>query len=577
MTGQSRELKGGEDLSMKQVRLKPAYWGILLTVVVALLVLSPLGLLTYQSLLSAPFFAPIKQISLDAYRYVLTDPAFYKALFNSFIIALGMVVIAVPAGTALAFLVNKTDLPFRKAFELLLLTPTFVSPIILGIGFTIVFGPVGLVSNVFKDVFGGVPWNIYTLPSIAVIAGLLHVPYVYLYVSSTIRNLDASLEEAARVSGAGIWTVALSVTVPLVRPAVVYSAMLMLLLGFEIFGLPLVLGDSKGIDVITTYLYRLTGVTGVPAYGPMAVVAVMLIILALIIVGIQRKVLGETGNKYTSVGAKGYRSARFKLGSAKWWIVLVTALYLLVTVILPVFGVVLRSVVTSWGAGVNLLDVLTLKNYSAVFTLPDLSRGVINTFLVAIIGGFVAVGVYLTIASGILRSTPALRRTLDYLAGLPRSVPGLIMGLAFLWLFLFFKPVGFLRTTLVSLIIAYTIVWMPYGVRLLTATLMQISKDLEEAARMVGASPLKAFQKVTLPLLQGGLLSAWLLLFMQFVREYSTGVYLLTPGTEVLGSLIVSLWATGAVDSIAALSTIQIVIISIVYLIANKLGVKAGE
>lgn len=575
MTGRSSQMQGRTE--QPALKLKPAYWGILLTCVVAVLVLSPLGLLAYQSLLSAPFFAPIKQVSLDAYRYVLTDPAFYRALFNSFVIALGMVGIAVPAGTALAFLVNKTDLPFRKAFELLLLTPTFVSPIILGIGFTMVFGPVGLVSNPVRELLGTVPWTIYSLPAIAIIAGLLHVPYVYLYVSSTIRNLDASLEEAARVSGAGIWTVAMSVTIPLVRPSVVYSAMLMLLLGFEIFGLPLVLGDAKGIDVITTYLYRLTGITGVPAYGPMAVVAVLLIAVALLIVALQRKILGNTGNKYTSVGAKGYRSARLKLGKARWWIAAAVMVYLLVTVLLPVFGVILRSFVTSWGAGVNLLDVLTVKNYQAIFTLSDLSRGVTNTLLVASVGGFIAVGVYLTIASGILRSTPFLRKVLDYLSGLPRSVPGLIIGLAFMWLFLFVKPIGFLRTTLFSLILAYTIVWMPYGVRLLTATLMQISKDLEEAARMTGASPLKAFQSITLPLLQSGLLSAWLLLFMQFVREYSTGVYLLTPGTEVMGSLIVSLWATGAVDSIAALSTLQIGIIGVVYLLANRLGVKAGE
>lgn len=576
MTGRSSPLPGSGRDDKPGIR-KPAYWSILLLVLVAVLVLSPLGLLTYQSFLSAPFFAPIRQVGTSAYQYVLTDPAFYRALFNSGVIAFGMVVIAVPAGTALAFLVNKTDLPFRKAFELLLLTPTFVSPIILGIGFTIVFGPVGLVSTFVKDLIGVVPWTIYTLPAIAVIAGLLHVPYVYLYVSSTIRNLDASLEEAARVSGASILTVATQVTIPLVRPSVVYSAMLMLLLGFEIFGLPLVLGDARGVDVITTYLYRLTGITGIPAYGPMAVVAVVLILMALIIVALQRKLLGNIGSKYTAIGAKGYRAARMKLGKARWWMALLMALYLLVTVVLPVFGVVLRSLVTSWGAGVNLLEVLTLKNYQAIFTLPDLSRGVINTFLVAGFGGCFAVAVYLTIASGILRSSPRISRMLDYLSGMPRSVPGLIMGLAFLWLFLFFKPIGFLRTTLVSLIIAYTIVWLPYGVRLLTATLMQISKDLEEAARMVGASPLKAFQKITLPLLRGGLLSAWLLMFMQFVREYSTGVYLLTPGTEVMGSLIVSLWATGAVDSIAALSTIQIVIISIVYLIATRLGVKPGE
>jgi len=551
--------------------------GWLLTLVVGILVVSPLGLLLYQSFLSAPFFQPSKYFTLEAYRYVLSDPFFYQALLNSATLSLGMIAIGVPVGALLAFLVAKTDLPFARAFEVLLLMPIFVSPIILGIGFTVAFGPSGVVSGWVQNLLGGVPWTIYSLTSIAVIAGLIHVPYVYLYVSSTLKNLDASLEEAARMSGAGVWRVALYVTLPLVRPAIVYSAMLMLLLGFEIFGLPLVLGDVKRVDVITTYLYRLTGITGVSSYNYMAVVAVVLIIIALLIVTLQRRLLGQTGSRYASVGAKGYRPQRMKLGPLRWLIAGLTALYLLVTVLFPVLGVVFRSLVTSWGPGVNLAEVFTLKHYITVFRLPELSRGVINTLIVAGVGAFIAVWSYLGIAVGIQRGGGVVSRLLDYLSGLPRSTPGLIIGLAFLWLFLFVKPIGFLRPTLFSLIIAYLIVWMPYGVRLLAAALLQISKDLEEAARTVGASPWLAFRTVTIPLLRGGLVAAWFLLFMQFVREYSTGVYLMTSGTEVIGSQIVSLWGTGAVDAIAALSALQILIILLVFLIATRLGVRTGE
>ena len=351
----------------------------LLTGAVGLLVLAPIGILVYQSLLTAPFFAPAKRFALEAYRYVLHDPYFLEALKNSFLIGLGMVLIAVPLGSLFAFLVTKTDLPFARLFELLLLAPIFISAIILGIGFIVAFGPSGVVSGWVESLLGHVPWTIYTLPAIAVIAGLTHVPYVYLYVASTIQNVDASLEEAARVAGARPYQVALSVTLPLVRPALVYSGALMLLLGFELFGLPLVLGDAKGIMVVTTYLYRLTAITGTSAYHLMAAVSVLIVLIAFTLVLLQRYLVGRMEGRYVAIGARGYRTERLPLGRLRYVWAFALALYLLVAVVLPVLGVVFRSLVTSWGPGVDLREVFTVGHYADVFKLPNLSRAVTNT------------------------------------------------------------------------------------------------------------------------------------------------------------------------------------------------------
>jgi iron(III) transport system permease protein len=150
----------------------------------------------------------------------------------------------------------------------------------------------------------------------------------------------------------------------------------------------------------------------------------------------------------------------------------------------------------------------------------------------------------------------------------------LVVGLAFLWLFLFFKPIAPLRTTLFSLWIAYTVVWLAYGLRLISASLLQVKPELEEAARVMGASQAGVYGYVTLPLIRFGLIGSWLLIFMMFVREYSTGVYLLGPGTEVIGSLIVSLWGTGALDLIAALSVVEVALVGVVLFIALRLGVR---
>jgi iron(III) transport system permease protein len=162
----------------------------------------------------------------------------------------------------------------------------------------------------------------------------------------------------------------------------------------------------------------------------------------------------------------------------------------------------------------------------------------------------------------------------DYLVMIPRGMPGLVAGLAFLWLFLFIKPLTPLRNTLVSLWLAYTIVWLAYGMRLISSSLLQVEPELEEAALTAGASRGRVTRDVTLPLIRFGLLGSWLLIFMIFVREYSTGVYLLAPGTEVIGSLIVSLWGTGAIDTVASLSVINVLLVAVGLAVALRLGVR---
>jgi iron(III) transport system permease protein len=249
-------------------------------------------------------------------------------------------------------------------------------------------------------------------------------------------------------------------------------------------------------------------------------------------------------------------------------------LWLAVTVLLPLSGVVLRSFVGTWGVGVNLLEELTLQHFVDLATYPNLVRGIANTFLIGTLGGGLAVAVYGAIALALHRWGSRLAAVPDYLVLVPRALPGLVVGLAFLWLFLFVRPLVPLRNTPLSLWLAYSVVWLAYGLRLITATLLQIGPDLEEAARVAGASTGRVYRDVTLPLIRFGLVGSWLLMFMMFVREYSTGVYLLAPGAEVIGSLIVSLFATGALDLIAALAVVNVVLVVAALAAALRLGVR---
>lgn len=542
----------------------------------ALAVFLPLGLIFYQSGLNAPFFVQPRVHGIGAFEFIFADGDFWDSLRNSVVIAAAMALIAVPLGGILAFLVVRTDLPGRHWIEPLLLIPVFVSPMVLAFGYVVAAGPVGFYSVAVNHLLGLVPWNVYSLTGIAIIAGLTHVPHVYLYSSSALKSLGSDVEEAARMAGSSPFQVARDVSLPMVMPALLFSGVLVFFLGFEIFGLPLVLGDPEGHLVLATYLYKLTNKLGTPSYHLMAAVAVCIVAVTFPLVMLQRYLLRNAA-KFVTVKGKAGRQRPLPLGQWRWVAAAVLFLWLFVTVFVPLSGIALRAFVTNWGEGVNLAEVLTLDNFKEVFNQPTLVRGVWNTVLVGVVGGGLSVICYAAVALATHRRPDGWSRFIDYLVLVPRAVPGLLAGLAFLWVFLFFPPLSPLRSTIFSVWLAYTVVWIAYGTRLVSASLLQVGPELEEAGRSVGATRARVSRDITLPLIRFGLLASWLLVFMIFEREYSTGVYLLGPGTEVIGSLLVSLWGTGGADMVAALSLINVVLVALGLTVALRFGVNLHD
>src|SRR6202165_5760712 len=349
--------------------------------ITALVILTPLSLIFWQSFLNAPFFNPAKHLSFDAYRFIFDDQDFWQSLLNSVVIATGMVLIALPLGAALAFLLTRTDLPAQRTIEVLVLIPVFISPMVLAFGYVVAMGPVGFYSLWAKGLVGDVPWNVYSLASIAVIAGLTHVPHVYLYSSAALKSLGSDVEEAARVVGANPLRVALNVSLPMTAPALFYAAVLVFFLGFELFGLPLVLGDPEGHLVLSTYLYKLTNKLGTPSYHLMAAVAVCIVAVTFPLVLLQRFLLKNAG-KYITVKGKAGRQRPLPLGHWRWVAAAILVIWLFLTIVVPLSGIALRALVTNWGEGVNLAEVLTLDNFREVFAQPTLVRGIFNTILI---------------------------------------------------------------------------------------------------------------------------------------------------------------------------------------------------
>src|SRR5262245_1890971 len=409
---------------------------IVVIALTAAAVLAPLSLVFYQSFLDSPFFQPVTRLSLWAYGFVFTDPDFWTALATTFAVAAGMTVIAVPLGACLAFLMVRTDVPGRAWLEPVILIPIFVSAVVIAFGYVVAAGPVGIFSTTVKSVIGFVPWNLYSLTSLIVIAGLTHVPHVYLYTAAALRGLSTDLEEAARVTGAGPLKVAVNVSLPMVMPAVLFAGVLVFFLGFELFGLPLVLGDPQGLIVLSTYLYKLTNKLGVPSYQLMAVVVVVIVGISAPLVYLQRLLLRQA-QRYVSVRGKGLKVIPLKLGVWRWPAFAAIAVWFAFAVAIPLIGIVVRSFVSTWGEGIDLFEVLTLDHYREILDYPNIERGIVNTLMIGVIGGAIAVICYTAIALSVHRWNSGWTRLVDYLVLVPRAMPGLVAGLAMLWVFLF--------------------------------------------------------------------------------------------------------------------------------------------
>ena len=314
---------------------------------------------------------------LDAYRFIFTDSDFWHAFEKSAALAFGLAAISVPLGGILAFLMVRSDLPGRRILEPLLMIPVFVSPMVLAFGYVVSAGPVGFYTVWFKHLFGGAPWNVYSFTSIIIIAGLTHVPHVYLYVSSALRSLGSDVEEAARIAGASPLSVALNVSLPMVRPALLYAAVLVTFLGFEVFGLVLVLGDPEGHLVLATYLYKLTNKLGTPAYHLMAAVAVCLVMVTFPLVLLQRYML-KSANRFVTVKGKVTRSRPLPLGKWRWPAWAIVVFWFFVTVVVPLSGIALRAFVSNWGEGVSLVEAFSTTAFQQIFEQPQFLRAMVD-------------------------------------------------------------------------------------------------------------------------------------------------------------------------------------------------------
>ncbi|MBE7469823.1 MAG: iron ABC transporter permease [Anaerolineales bacterium] len=546
------------------------------TVLVALLVLFPTWPIIYQSFLRQPLYEAGQALSLNNYFRVVTNPGIWSIIGNTAIFMLGSTLVASLMGILLAVLLTRTDIPGRGLISWLVTVPYYVSALILAFAWAVMYGPQGFITVGARSL--GLPvWNLYSMGGMIFVSALYFMPLTYLYCSSSLRLADPQLENAARIGGAKPLQVLMLITIPLIRPAILYSVLLTLVAGIELLSIPLVLGEKNRIDVLSTFLYRTAIQSGETDYGMLAVVALLIVAFVTLLVMLQNR-LTRQERRFVTVGGKVSRARQLSLGGLRWPAAILVGLFVVLTILVPLAGIILQAFTPFLSPLVNPFTLLTLSNFQQAFEFETYRLAIVNSLFIATIGGLIATFFMAMCALLAYRSAFPLRGLVKYLALYPRAFPGTVIGIGFLWALLSIPAAGWLRNTVWILIIAYCMRYLPLGFSSVSPSILQISDELDRAARVSGASWREVIRHILLPLLRPALIATYLLLFITFLKEYSVALFLFARGSQVIGTTMLEVWAQGGPGPVAALAVVQLIIIAIVMWLSSRIpNVKLRE
>lgn len=547
------------------------YWVVLLGALV--LLFGAIAPVLWAAFSSVPLYESGGVPTLANFASFLSDARFWAAFGNTAQFALWAAIPAVLIGTALAVLVTRTSMPARRLVGALMLMPLLFPGLGSTLGWVSMYSPKGFVSVAAMDVIGWVPWNLYSIPGMALVTLERTVPLVYLLVRARLSTLDTAIEQAALVSGAKPARVLTTITLPMLRPSLLMAGVLISMMAFEALGLPLILGTPAGIETLSTFIYngwtREVGNQGVVS----AVASVLLLVVALLMI-VRTKLEGDSKRFITGSGKPGQRR-QLNLGWFGIPATVLALLWVLFAVALPTFGLVMTAITPVFTPLVSPFEVLTLRHFEIVLSSPAFSRSIVNSLVISVVGAVIAT-VALAIAAYVAhRSDFRFRRLLPPLLLFPRALPGIIVGMGFFWAFAIFDPADVIRTSIWGIMIAFVVRNTAVGYGAIESTLQSISGELDAAARTCGANWLRTGRTIIFPLLKPALGASFILMFVAVLNDYDPAVFLMTSGNEVIGLTMLRQWMAGFGGPVAALGVIQMIITIAVLGIGRLLfGVK---
>ena len=522
------------------------------------LVLYPMYYLVQAALdVGDPSVRPPTQYGFDNFARL---PDYSEIMFNTLEVAFAATAMALVFGFITAWILNRTDVPFRQTLEQAMAIPYYVTPLLGALAWSMLGTPEsGFINQLWRAAGGpGAIIDITSPMGIAWVMALFEGSVAFVMIGAVMKSMDPSLEEASQVIGGGRVRTMLRITLPLVLPGVLGAAIFVLAEMLGSFSAALVLGLPNRFYVITTAMYQL--VAQYPPRIPLAAaMGVSLFAVMFAMLFIYRRII--TRGSYVTVSGKAFRPRLMQVGGLRWVLFSVCAAYVLLSVVLPMLTLIYASVQRLAVAFPKLAN-FTFDNYRTAVSMNAVRQALGNSLLLGFLTA--TIGVVLTglLAWLIQRSRLPGRGVLEYIVMFPQAVPRLVFAFGMMWAWLVF-PIP-IYGTLWLLLIAYLTVFMPLGVRTISGVLVQLDKSLEECGQVCGAPWLYRMRTITMPLLRPGLLAAWLLLFVASVRELGASILLMGPTSKVLTPAIVEAWFGTSAELTAAMALIQTVVVGAV-------------
>jgi iron(III) transport system permease protein len=516
----------------------------------AFLMALPLGWLAWVSVSSESGGA-----TLAHYHAVFRDPALSKALWNTLVLAFWVGLTAVALGAPLAWLTARTDLPGKGVLRALVMA-SFVTPPFLGaFAWVMLAGPnAGLLNTLWRSTTGSSSplVNIFTMPGLVFVITIYTFPYVYIMIANTLALIASDLEEAAAIHGAGRLTVALTVTLPMVLPALVSGFILSVLQALALFGSPAILALPAGFHTITTQIWSFFHYP--PKVEQAAAFSLPLLLATALLLLVQKRLLGRRG--YAAVGGKGGQRRLIPLGAWRWP-ALAACLALMACAIFLPYGVLAKAAFSRAWAQPLTWSNTTLANFTFTFFEYGATRAaIVNTLELGLLTASAGAVLVALLAYVSNRRLIIGHQVVTFLALAPIVIPGVVLAVA---LFIAYtRPPLVLYGTLAILFVAYLTKEMPTGYAQSDATFRGIPADLEDAGRILGAGRLRILRDVTAPLARSGIIAAWCFIFIGVIRELSASIILFTPSTQVMSVVMFDLKEEGQFGAIAVLGLVML-------------------
>jgi iron(III) transport system permease protein len=550
---------------------------IILTVSIAILVIVvavPVVLIFINA-----FWDNNNDFNLTAVIDVLSEPDTYQALLNSIIIACGTTLGSTTVGTFFAWLVTRTDLPYKKFMKGMFLVPFMLPSFIGALAWKMLLSPrAGYINRFFMDTFGldSPIFNIYSYAGIVMVEIMYLFPFVFIQVCGALEHMDPTLEESARISGAGLGTITRKITIPLVLPSILSGALLIMLYSMAHFGTVAVLGIENGIFNIPTLIYEKIhqSAGSFESIRTGTVLASVLVITAGFIIWMQNKILGK--GRYQIIAGKSFRPMELKLRGLRIPLLVFCLAYIGFTIVLPTAVIFLVGGLPTYGLPFT-LENLSLENYKFIlFDFKVTRDAIFNSVTLGLAAALITMFAGVMISYVIVKMKVRGKGILEFLGMLPFSVPGSVIALGVILAWSGKFGINIYNTVWIILV-AYIARYMAFSLKANSAALEQVHDSLVEAARACGATMWQALRDIVLPLVRPGMLAAFFLIFLPSLRELTVSIMLYAPTTRTIGVAIYTLNEDGETVRSAAMAGVALVLIIVGQTLINRFTAKHNK